>query len=149
MCPKCIVWLLFRRPADARLSVWGFRLRPAGAPETPVRNGEKQTRVADGNRGVRVIDAMERLVAVIREPSAINRYLSARNAAAVCDHRGRLRAIRLASFGDDRGTAGERHGSSLITTERCKSDGGEYIGGLLETGTPIAIKHKLDRSEKK
>ena len=110
-------------------------------PETPIRVGQKQTRAVEGNRGVRVIDSVGRLVGVIREPSVITKYLAAPNAEAVRDHKGSVRAIRLASLSDDRGEMGERHGSSLVTTERCKNAQGKYIG------TPLALKHKLDRSE--
>lgn len=81
------------------------------------------------------------MVAVIREPRAIARYLSAPNAEPVNDHRGQLRAIKLSSLGDDRGEAGERHGNSLVTTERCTNQHGEYIGAL------TMLKHKLDRSD--
>jgi hypothetical protein len=76
---------------------------------------------------------------VLRGPIEIARYLAAPNASAVRDQRGQLRAIRLAHFGDDREHSGERHGSSLATTERCKNDYGKYIGKL--------VKHKLDHSE--
>jgi len=95
--------------------------------------------VVDGNRRVPIVDSVGRLLAVLREPTEIARYLSAPNADGVRDHQGRLRAIRLLHFGDDRGHSGERHGSSLATTERCKNDYGKYIGTL--------IKHKLDHSE--
>jgi hypothetical protein len=112
-----------------------------GVPEAPIRVGEKQTRVADVNRRVSVIDSVGRLVGVIREPSAIGRYLLAPNAETVRDHRGQLRAIKLASLADERGKPGERHGNSLVTTERCKNRRGEYIG------THTTLKHKLDRSD--
>lgn len=108
--------------------------------ETPLRLGEKQTRVSDSKRRVPVVDAVGRLVVVLRDPSEIARHLSAPNAEGVRDHRGQLRAIRLMHFGDDRGHSGELHGSSLATTERCRNDYGEYIGAL--------IKHKLDRSDR-
>jgi hypothetical protein len=114
---------------------------PRADTETPIRVGEKQARVADGNRRVAVIDAMGRLVVIVHEPSAIARYLSAQNAEPVRDRRGQLRAIKLASLADDRGNRGEHHGSSLVTTERCKNQRGEYVG------PPTTIKHKLDRSD--
>jgi len=107
----------------------------------PFRPGEKQSRVVDGNRSVRVIDSFGRLVDVVREPQSISRYLSARNAIPILASSGRLCAIQLASLADDRGQPGERHGSSLITTERCRNGSGEY------TGTPLVIKHKQDKSE--
>ena len=88
-----------------------------------------------------VIDSVGRLLVVIREPSAIARYLSAPNAEPVRNRRGQPRAIKLASLADDRGNTGERHGSSLVTTERCKNQRGEY------TGAPTTLKHKLDRSD--
>jgi len=112
-----------------------------GVPDTSIRIDEKQTRAADGKRRVPVIDSVGRLVTVIREPRAIAKYLSAPNAEPVRDRRGQLRAIKLASLADDRGKAGERHGRSLVTTERCKNQRGEYIG------TPTTLKHKLDRSD--
>jgi hypothetical protein len=96
---------------------------------------------------VRVIDSVGRLVVVIRKSIAIAAYLSAPNAQPVFDNRGQLRAIKLVSFGDDRGVVGERHGSSLVTTERCKNEYGEYMGTLLENGRPTVLKHKLDRSD--
>ncbi len=114
---------------------------PPANSETPIRVGEKQERVADGKRRVPVIDSIGRLLAVVREPGAIARYLSASNAEPVRDRRGRLRAIKLASLADDRGNPGERHGSSLITTKRLKNQRGEYIG------TTNTLKHKLDRSD--
>jgi hypothetical protein len=109
--------------------------------QTPIRVGEKQARAFDGSRGVRIVDSVGRLVDVIREPKMIFRYLSARNAEPVRDHQGQLRSIKLASLADERGKPGERRGSSLVTTERCKSSRGEYIG------TPMTLKHKLDQSE--
>src|SRR5580704_5023829 len=108
-----------------------------GVPETPIRVGEKQARVVDSKRRVRVIDSVGRLMLVIGEPTAIARYLCASNAEPVRDRRGQLRAIRLASLADERGTAGERHGSSLITTARCTNQCGEYIGA------PTTLRHKL------
>jgi hypothetical protein len=109
--------------------------------DTPLRDGEKQSRAADRNRSVRVIDAVGRLVRVIREPEAIAKHLSAPNAQPIRSHGGRLCGIQLSSLADDRGAPGERHGSSLIPTERCKNDWGDYIG------PPIRVKHKDDRSE--
>lgn len=94
-----------------------------------------------------VIDSVGRLITVIREPRAIAKYLSAADAEAIRNYRGRVCAIRLASFGDDRGTTGERHGSSLVTTERCKNEHGEHIGTLTKSGVATVLKHKLDRSE--
>jgi hypothetical protein len=104
--------------------------------ETPNRDGEKQTRAADGTQRVRVVDSVGRLVAVIYEERAIAKYLAAPNARSIRDRRGRLRAIRLTSVGDDRGDPGEHNGTSLVTTERCKTDAGEYIGA------PMTLKHK-------
>jgi len=112
-----------------------------GVPRTPIRVDEKQTRVAEGTRRVPVIDSVGRLVAVLREPSAIARHLSAPNAEPVRNRRGQLRAIKLGALADDRGNPGERHGGSLVTTERCRNQRGEYIGA------PTAIKHKLDRND--
>lgn len=111
--------------------------------ETPVGDGGKQAPASGRSRSVRVIGLFGQLVSVIREPAAISRYLSARNARPIRSHGGRLCAIQLSSFGDDRGEPGERHGSSLILTERCKNDRGEYIG------PPIRLKHKDDRSEER
>ena len=128
--------------AVQRAARWRLRLsKPGGLPETPIRVGEKQERVADGKRRVPVIDSMGRLLAIVREPNAIARHLSAPNAEPVRDRRGRLHAIKLASFADDRGNPGERHGSSLVTTKRLKNQRGEYIG------TTNTLKHKLDRSD--
>lgn len=87
-----------------------------------------------------MVDAVGRLVVVLRDPNEIAKHLAAPNAEDVRDRRGRLQAIRLLPFGDDRGHSGERHGSSLATTERCRNDYGEYIGTL--------IKHKLDWSDR-
>lgn len=100
--------------------------------ETPNRDGEKQTRAADGTQRVRVVDSVGRLVAVIHEERAIAKYLAAANALSIRDRRGRLRAIRLTSVGDDRGDPGQHNGTSLVTTERCKTDTGEYIGETLK-----------------
>ena len=97
---------------------------------------KKQTRAADGTQRVRVIDSVGRLVAVIHEERSIAKYLAAANALTIRDRRGRLRAIRLTSVGDDRGDLGEHHGTSLVTTERCRADTGEYIGA------PVTLKHK-------
>jgi hypothetical protein len=108
---------------------------------TPLRIGEKQTRVADRKRRVRVIDSFGRLLVVIVEPKVIATCLSAPNALPVRDHHGRLCAIQLASLADDRGEPGEHHGDSRINTERCRNDSGEYIG------PHIRLKHKDDRSE--
>jgi hypothetical protein len=108
---------------------------------TPNRDGEKQARATDLNGSVRVIDGFGRLVRVLREQEAIARHLLAPNARPIRSHSGRLRAIQLSAFGDDRGDPGERHGSSLIFTERLKNDRGAYIGAR------IRVKHKDDRSE--
>ena len=112
-----------------------------GAADTPPRDGEKQSRAAERKRGVRVIDAVGRLVRVIREPEAIDKHLLAPNALPIRNHSGRLCAIQLSSLADDRGEPGERYGCSLIPTERCKNDWGDYIG------PPIRLKHKDDKSE--
>lgn len=80
-------------------------------------------------------------MAVTGEPRLISNYLSAANAVPIYDRRGKLCAIQLTSLADDRGQPGEQHRTSLVTTERCKNQSGEYIG------SPLAIKHKLDRSE--
>jgi hypothetical protein len=109
--------------------------------ETPNRNGEKQTRAADGTQRVPVVNSVGRLVAVIHEERAIAKYLAAPNARSIRDGRGRLRAIRLTSVADDRGDPGECNGTSLVTTERCKTDTGEYIGA------PVTLKHKWTRKQ--
>src|SRR5205823_5938768 len=68
----------------------------------------------------------------------IRRLLAAPNAEAVRTHGGKLVAIRLRSFGDDRGHTGERHGTSIITTQRVANDSGIYVGSHLN------LKHKSE-----
>lgn len=89
----------------------------------------------------RRFDPVGRLVVAIHEPSEIAKHLSAPNAEAVRNYHGQLCAIRLASFGNDRGHSGECHGNSIVTTERCKNVRGEYIGTL------NTLKHKMDRTD--
>ena len=63
-----------------------------------------------------------------RDAEQIRRLMGAPNAQAVRDHGGDLVGIKLLSFADDRGHAGERHGSSTVTTERVRNDVGQLLG---------------------
>jgi hypothetical protein len=73
-----------------------------------------------------------------RHSEEIRRFLAAPNAVPVRKHGGKLVGIRLLSFGDDRGHSPERHGSSVITTERVVNDFGVYIG------SDRNLKHKAE-----
>jgi hypothetical protein len=109
--------------------------------EPPIRVGEKQPRAFEASKRVRVVDSVGRLVTVLAEPAAVANYLRAPNSAPQYNRKGQLHTIQLLSFGDDRGNRGEGHGNSLVTTERCRKESGEFIG------SPTMIKHKLDNSE--
>jgi hypothetical protein len=72
----------------------------------------------------------------IRDAERIRRLLAAPNAVAVRKHDDKLVAIRLESFGDDRGHSGEMHGRSTVTTERVRNDEGQTVGSNRN------VKHK-------
>jgi hypothetical protein len=73
-----------------------------------------------------------------RDAERIRRLLVAPNAVPVRTHGGKLVGIRLLSFGDERGHSDERHGTSIITTERVVNDLGVYVGSDLN------LKHKAE-----
>jgi hypothetical protein len=73
-----------------------------------------------------------------RDAERIRRLLAAPNAVPVRTHGGKLVGIKLLSLGDERGHSGERHGTSIITTERVVNDLGVYVGGDQN------LKHKLE-----
>jgi hypothetical protein len=115
---------------------------PAARPNSKTslrRDGEKQGRAFDAGRPVRVFNEFDFLVARLHpshDAAQILRLLAAPNAVPVQKHGGTLVAIRLQSFGDDRGHAGEHHGRSTVTTERVRNDDGQYVG------THKNVKHK-------
>ncbi len=89
---------------------------PAARPETKptIREVDKEAREFErGGRG-RVFGEFG-LIAVCRLSQAA-KYLNAPNAERVRARNGTVVAIRLHSFGNDLGHAGEHHGSSVITT---------------------------------
>jgi hypothetical protein len=89
---------------------------PAARPDTQpsIRLDEKQGRVEVVGRGVRIVSASGAIVT--NDQGTIRRYLNAANAQPIRSHAGRLVAIKVHSFGDDRGHSGEQHGRSTITT---------------------------------
>jgi hypothetical protein len=115
---------------------------PAPKPNTKTslrRDGEKQGRVFDGARAVRVFNEHDFLVACLHpshDAEQIRRLLGAPNAIPVRKHNGKIVGIRLLSFGDDRCHSGEQHGRSTVTTERVRNDEGYYVG------THKNLKHK-------
>jgi hypothetical protein len=120
---------------------------PVARPTTTTslrRDGEKQGRESEGAGVVRVFSENDFLVARLdpsREAERIRRLLAAPNATPVRKHDGTLAAIRLQSFGDDRGHAGECHGHSTVTTERVRNDKRQCVGPALN------LKHKENPSE--
>jgi hypothetical protein len=70
------------------------------------------------------------------DSAQICRLLEAPNAVPVKKHGGKLVGIRLLSMGDDRGHSGERHGCSIVTTERVRDDSGQFVGSKKN------LKHK-------
>jgi hypothetical protein len=118
-------------------------MRPAAAKAVSKRSlrrdGEKQGRASDGSRAVRVFNENDFLVACLHpshDAERIRRLLAAPNAVAVRKHGDKLVAIRLQSFGDDRGHPGGRYGRSTVATERVRNDDGRYVG------THNNLKHK-------
>lgn len=109
--------------------------------QTTFREVEKQARAFDGGGAVRVFGENGYFIMRLnssRDGEKIRRLLAAPNAEPVRTHGGKLVVIRLLSVGDDRGHRGERHGSSIITTERVVNDLGVYVGSHLN------LKHKAE-----
>ena len=107
--------------------------------KTSIRRDEKQGRAFEGGGAVRVIGENGFFVARLnstRDSQQISRLLAAPNADAVRTYGGKLVGIRLRSVGDDRGHSSERHGTSIITTERVVNDEGVYVG------SDRTLKHK-------
>jgi hypothetical protein len=117
------------------------RLAAKRKNETSRRWDEKQGRVFEVGKAVRVVSENGFLVArldPLRDAEQIRRLLDAPNAAPIEKHDGRLAGIRLLSVGDDRGHSGERHGSSVVTTERVRNDDGILVG------SGRTLKHKAE-----
>ena len=76
------------------------------------------------------------LVDVCTSKEQLDRYIRAPNADVVRSQDGRIQAVRLWSVGDDRGHAGERHGSSTVTTQRIRNEAGKIIA------PDYAVEHK-------
>lgn len=111
--------------------------------ETSLRRDKKQGRGFEGSGAVRVFGEDGYFVARLnrsRDSEQIRRLLEAPNAVPVRLHGGKLVGIRLLSLGDDRGRSGERHGTSIITTERVLNDIGVYVGSDLN------LKHKAENA---
>jgi hypothetical protein len=102
------------------------------------RQDEKEGRAFDGGRRVRLF-GNSGLVGTC-QPHEVGRYLDAPNAEPVMSHDGRLVAIKLHEFCDDRGQPGERRGRSTITTQRVRNDNGVYVGGGWN------LKHKSENA---
>ena len=103
------------------------------------REVEKQARAFDEGGAVRVFNENNYLVDrlnLLRDSEQVRRILAAPNAVPVRKRGGKLVAIRLQSFGDDRGHADEQHGRSTVTTERVRNDAGQYVG------SENNVKHK-------
>jgi hypothetical protein len=103
------------------------------------RDRNKKGRAFDAIRHVRVFNEFDFLVARLHpshDAAQIRRLLAAPNAVPVQKHGGTLVAIRLQSFGDDRGRAGAHYGRSTVTTERVRNDEGQYVGAHKN------VKHK-------
>lgn len=75
----------------------------------------------------------------LRDAEQIRRLLDAPNAAPIQKAEGKLAGIKLLSVADDRGRAGERHGSSVVTTERVRNDDGILVG------SDLTLKHKEEK----
>ena len=109
--------------------------------KTSLRRDEKQARAFERSGAVRVFSEHGFLVARLhlsRDAERLRKLLAAPNAEPVRSHGGKLVGIRLLSAGDDRGHSGERHGSSIITTERVVNDFGVYVG------SDRNLKHKAE-----
>jgi hypothetical protein len=116
---------------------------PAARPlvKPSVRRDEKKGRASEGGGVVRVFSEYGYFITCLnpsRDSEQIRHLLDAPNAVPVLKHGGKLVAIKLLSFGDDRGHAGERHGRSTITTERVRNDYGVYVG------SDRNLKHKSE-----
>ncbi len=103
---------------------------PAARPITQpsVRSDEKQGRASRAARRVPVVDCFGAQIDLC-DDLGLKKYAKAENAEEIRSHGGKLVAIKLLSFGDDRRFSGEQHGRSTITTERVRNDAGQYIGG--------------------
>jgi hypothetical protein len=109
--------------------------------QTTLREAEKQARAIESGGAVGVFGENGYFIMRLnssRDAEKIRRLLAAPNAESVRTHGGKLVGIRLLSVGDDRGHTGERHGSSIITTERVVNDLGVYVGSHLN------LKHKAE-----
>jgi hypothetical protein len=76
------------------------------------------------------------VVEICRTPERLGRYLNAPNAEVKTGPDGSIRMVRLVADGDYRGSLGENHGRSTVTTERVRND----WGGLV--GSDVNLKHK-------
>jgi hypothetical protein len=72
------------------------------------------------------------------ESERFKTLLKAPNIDVVRAHSGKIVAVRLLSFDDQRGHSGERHGRSTVTTERVRNDDGILVGG------DCNLKHKAE-----
>lgn len=112
------------------------------AAQTTFREVEKQTRAFERGGAVRVFGENGCFITRLNssgDSQEIGRLLAAPNAEPVRTHTGKLVAIRLLPCGDDFGHSGERHGNSNITTTRCRTASGQYVG------SDTNLKHKADR----
>ena len=97
-------------------------------PDSVSRGSRKdQPRAFGEERRVRIVGEDDVLIEVC-PPDRLDRYLAAPNAEVKRRRDGSIRLIRLLSVGDDRGHRAENHGSSIITTERVRTDWGELVG---------------------
>ena len=109
--------------------------------QTTFREAKKQARAFESGGAVRVVSENGYFITRLnasRDAEEIRRLLGAPNAVPVRSHGGKLEGIRLLSFGDDRGHSGERHGTSIVTTERVVNDFGVYVG------SDVNLKHKAE-----
>jgi hypothetical protein len=109
--------------------------------QTPFREAEKQARAFESGGAVRVFGENGYFIMRLnssRDAEKIRRLLAAPNSEPVRSHGGKLVGIRLLSFGNDSGHSGERHGSSIVTTERVVNDLGVYVG------SDRNLKHKAE-----
>lgn len=89
-------------------------VRPSTQPST--RRDEKQGRESGGTKRVRIVSDYGVVDTCSTDDSRLQRYLEARNAELIRNHKGRVVAIKLHSAGNDFGHLGERWGNSNITT---------------------------------
>lgn len=95
------------------------------------REDVKQTRAFGHFRRVRVVSESGFLINTldaVRDEGQLQLVLAAPNAKPIRRHDGRLCGVRMMSFGDDRGTSPEVHGSSTVTTTRERDDSEAFIG---------------------